>query len=94
MQSVMENKLVVDVYIQNEVECRGVIGPFSKPLAPVVQINCIGVIPKKYQPGRWCMITDLSFPEKGGLMMQLTYRAMFLILHNCRRSGYPGHFDG
>ena len=40
---------------------------FSKPLAPVVHINRIGVIPKKYQPGRWRMITDLSFPEKSSV---------------------------
>jgi len=28
MHSAMENKLVVDEYIQKEVECGGVIGPF------------------------------------------------------------------
>ena len=31
--------------------------------APAVHINCFGVIPKKHQPGKWRMITDLSFPE-------------------------------
>ena len=59
--------LVVDEYIQKEVECRVVIGSFSKPLAPVFHINRIRVIPKKYQPGRWRMITDLSFPEKSSV---------------------------
>lgn len=28
-----------------------------------MHINRFGVIPKKHQPGKWRLITDLSFPE-------------------------------
>ena len=36
---------------------------FSKTLAPAVHIIRFGVIPKKHQPGKCWLITDLSFPE-------------------------------
>ena len=40
-----------------------VFGPFPSSTAPCVHINRFGVIPKKHQPGKWRLITDLSFPE-------------------------------
>ena len=30
---------------------------------PNVHINRFGVIPKKHQPGKWRVITDLSYPK-------------------------------
>jgi len=39
------------------------MGPFAKIGAPRVHINRFGAIPKKHQPGKWRIITDLSFPE-------------------------------
>ena len=67
MQSAAINPQVVKEYIQKEVESGNIIGPFPKTLAPAVHINHIGVIPKKYQPGRWRLITDLPFPEKSSI---------------------------
>jgi len=67
MQSAAINPQVVKEYIQNEVESGNIIGPFPKSLAPAVHINRIGVIPKQYQPGRWRLITDLSFPENNSI---------------------------
>ena len=29
-----------------------------------IQVNQFGVIPKKYQPGKWRLIVDLSYPER------------------------------
>ena len=39
------------------------LGPFPLASAPKVHINRIGAIPKKHQPGKWRMITDMSYPE-------------------------------
>ena len=39
------------------------MGPFGKAVAPKVHINRFGVIPKKHQPGKWRLISDLSYPE-------------------------------
>lgn len=38
-------------------------GPFPPQSLPGLHINRFGTIPKKYQPGKWRLITDLSFPE-------------------------------
>ena len=38
------------------------LGPLPTCSIPNIQINRIGVIPKKSSPGRWRLITDLSFP--------------------------------
>ena len=32
-------------------------------MSPAAHISCFGVIPKKHPPGKWRLITDLSFPE-------------------------------
>ena len=37
------------------------LGPFPVCAIPHIQINRVGVIPKK-TPGKWRLITDLSFP--------------------------------
>ena len=38
------------------------LGPLPTCSIPNIQINRIGVIPKKSSPGKWRLITDLSFP--------------------------------
>ena len=55
-----QNKYVIEEYIQQEVEQGNILGPGT---APKVHINKFGAIPKKHQPGKWRLITDLSFPE-------------------------------
>ena len=41
------------------------LGPFQASLSATdLQINRFGVIPKGHQPGKWRLITDLSFPSR------------------------------
>jgi len=54
---------IVEEYLYKEVEAGNILGPFPTHLAAQIHINRIGVIPKKHQPGKWRLITDLSYPE-------------------------------
>ena len=63
MHSATIHQDVIDEYLKQEVELGNILGPFPKVTAPAVHINRFGVIPKKHQAGRWCLITDLSFHE-------------------------------
>ena len=54
---------MIEEYLQAEVAKGNILGPFTQETAPPVHINRFGVIPKKYQPGRWRLITDPSYPE-------------------------------
>ena len=40
-----------------------VAGPFSSPPLPNFRISNFGVIPKKGQPEKWCLILNLSSPD-------------------------------
>lgn len=40
-----------------------IIGPLQPEWRQCVQISHFGVIPKPHQPGKWRLITDLSFPH-------------------------------
>ena len=63
MHSTKNHPEVIDEYVQQELHQGNFLGPFPPHTAPVVHINRFGVIPKKHQPGKWRLITDLSFPE-------------------------------
>ena len=63
MSSAAENPQVIEDYLTKEVAAGNIFGPFSPSALPEVHINRFGVIPKKYQPGKWRLITDLSYPE-------------------------------
>ena len=52
----------IDQYLLTEVEKGRVAGPFSIPPIPNLHISHFGIIPKKYQPGKWQLILDLSSP--------------------------------
>ncbi len=65
MLSAEKNPQVVDDYLAKEVEAGNILGPFPLSSAPKAHINRFGVIPKKHQPGKWRLITDVSFPEGG-----------------------------
>ena len=54
---------VVDHYLEEELAMKRLAGPFQKELLPEAHINQFGVIPKKHQPGKWCLIVDLSHPS-------------------------------
>ena len=60
--SAMEHPEVVEQYLTDEISAGRMIGPFSESDIPGCQISRMGVIPKGHTPGRWRLITDLSFP--------------------------------
>ena len=61
--SAFQNPTVIDDYLANEVSRCRVAGPFPLLPLPNLQISSFGVIPKKGQPGKWCLIVDLSSPR-------------------------------
>ena len=63
MRSAKQHPDVINEYLQKETHQSNIIGPFPLHKSPEVHINQFGVIPKKHQPGKWRLITDLSFPE-------------------------------
>ena len=63
MASARKHPTVIDDYLRKEVDSMNILGPFPSTSAPAVHINHFGVTPKKHQPGKWRLITDLSFPE-------------------------------
>lgn len=63
MRSALEHPSVVDDYLQVEVSCGRVAGPFATPPVPGLHVSRFGVIPKNNQPGKWRLILDLSSPE-------------------------------
>ena len=63
MSSASLQPLVIDDYLHTESAKGRVAGPFSSPLLPYHHISRFWVIPKKYQPGKWRLILDLSSPD-------------------------------
>lgn len=57
------NPDIIEEYIRKEVARGNILGSFPPETAPNVHINRFGAIPKKFQPGKWRLITDLSYPE-------------------------------
>ena len=49
-------------YLQAEVTLGRILGPLSPPPDGLV-VSKFGVIPKKHEVGKWCLILDLSSPE-------------------------------
>ena len=60
--SAMEHPEVVEQYLTDEISAGWMIGPFSESDIPGFKISRMGVIPEGHTPGRWRLITDLSFP--------------------------------
>ena len=54
---------VIDDYLSTELAKGHVAGPFSSPPLPHLHISHFGVIPKKYQPGKWPLILGLFSPN-------------------------------
>ena len=67
MPSTTEHDDVVADYIDTELRKKRFLGPYSLDEIGGVQINRIGVIPKGHTPGKWRIITDLSFPIGGSV---------------------------
>ena len=63
MQSALQNTEVIEEYLLLEVAKGNIRGPFMPGSIQPLHINQFGVIPKRHQPGKWRLITDLSYPE-------------------------------
>lgn len=60
--SAYENSDIIDNYLADELKEGAISGPFNEPPLTGTHINRFGVIPKS-TPGKWRLITDLSFPK-------------------------------
>ena len=60
--SVNQQSQLVDDQSRAEAEASCLLGPLPPHLAPLVQTNRNGMIPKPHQPGKWRLIVDLSIP--------------------------------
>lgn len=61
--SAYQHPVVIDAYLNNEIQLGRVAGPFDSPPMPSLHTSSFGVIPKKGQPGKWRLIIDLSSPH-------------------------------
>ena len=61
MQSTHDNPKEIEDYLQDQIQKGNIFCPFLPHEVPNVHINRFGVIPKKRQPGKWRVITDLSY---------------------------------
>lgn len=57
---------VINAYIKEEIRYGTIAGPFDNPPIDNLVINRFGVIPKS-TPGKWRLITDLSYPLRGSV---------------------------
>ena len=62
MKSALDNPQVVREYLALKSKLGRIEGPPDQGV-PSVIINQFGVIPKPHQPGKWCLIMDLSHPK-------------------------------
>lgn len=60
MPSALAHTSIVDSYLEEELALGRIVGPFVRDQFQV-QVSRFGVIPKS-TPGKWRLITDLSFP--------------------------------
>ena len=65
LPSAEEHGDVLASYIEKELALGRFVGPFDA--SPTWHINRVGVIPKGHTPGKWRMITDLSFPPNASV---------------------------
>ena len=62
LSSANDHPDIIRKYLATECAKGRMLGPFPTGSMPHIQINRIGVIPKKSSPNKWRLITDLSFP--------------------------------
>ena len=65
-KTALSQPTVIDDYLRVELEHGSIAGPFASPPVSALQINRFGVIPKS-TPGKWRLITDLSYPQGAGV---------------------------
>ncbi len=93
MQSVSQHWDMVERYLGEEREAGRVLGPFKLAALPHVQVSPFGVI-QKSEPGKWCLILDLSSPMgnsvKDGIAKELctlSYTTVDDIAATVRKNG-------
>ncbi|MCG8624736.1 MAG: hypothetical protein MJE68_22410 [Proteobacteria bacterium] len=62
LSSAKDHPDIIGKYLATECAKGRMLGPFPIASMPDIQINRIGVIPKKSSSNKWRLITDLSFP--------------------------------
>ena len=60
MPTARQHPEVIDEFLQKELASLA----HSHYFTLMVNVDGFGVVPKKHQPGKWHLITDLSFPEE------------------------------
>ena len=68
--SALKQPDIIDYYLREELAYGSIIGPFDKQPFPDFVMNRFGVIPKS-EPGKWRLITDLSFPFKNSVSSKI-----------------------
>lgn len=63
MHSALEYPSVINDYLQVEVSCSRVAGPFTRQPIPGLHVSHFGVIPQNNQLGKSHLILNLSSPE-------------------------------
>ena len=63
MPSATAHPVVIDEYVAAETAGGRILGPFLRGEIPGILINRLGVVPKGHNPGKWHLITDLSYSE-------------------------------
>jgi len=63
MKSATEHPEIVHEYLCEEMQEGRVVGPSQPGEISGLHISRFGVIPKRHQTGKWCLIVDLSQPE-------------------------------
>jgi len=64
MSTARHHPEVIEEYLQKELAQSNILGPFPLSLNQIMHVNQFGVVPKKHQPGKWHLITDLPFPKE------------------------------
>ena len=70
--SALKQPDIIDSYLREELAYGSIIGLFDKQPFPDFVMNRFGVIPKS-EPGKWRLITDLSFPFKNSVNSKIPY---------------------
>ena len=63
MHYAFDHPSVIHAYLENEVSCGQVAGPFTSPSFTDLHISFFAVLQNGNQPGKWYMILDLSSPD-------------------------------
>ena len=85
MPSASLHSEVIAAFLNKERSLGRIMGPFHDTR---IQVNRCGVVPKGHIPGKWRVITDLSFPPNGSvnegidpILCSLTYLSIETVAH-------------